>query len=334
MEYSIYQSIKDAYQKGNSEDIKVEIFLSVYRKNEISNNFCSTSKRIQKLMKKLKKLQEKNDNIPLQNEYEKEIEELIKDKDELVNEAKSELSNEIHNPELIAERLISRYGRGLRIIDAIKGLATKNASYGKFVRNLFKDLDKKKLTKIFSSEKTYFEKIIEMEPKLKDNDYILTKEAALKIESFFVIFLLEKSVKDFSEDQLREMLEEIAHEISKNDKDFAQKILDISKSGNISVNLSRTLLQILRLSVGKGVFMNSAVIITNIILRQVMGKGMSYAKNAVFRKYVARILTSGPWAIVINIILLIPDLAAIFNRRDYVAAVNSILLLYLLRTET
>lgn len=330
MAYTIYQSIIDAYQKGKNEDIKTEIYLTVYRKNEISDNFCSASKKIQKLMKKLKKLQEKNENISLQSDYEKEIEKLLKEKSNLIKEAKKTELNEINNKTLIAERLISRYGRGLRIIDGLKGLATKNGSYGKFVRDLFKDLDKKK---IFSDKKTYYQKVTEMEPRLKDDDYIFTKEGALKIESFFVIYLLEKSLEDFSEDQLRIMLEEIAHEVSKKDKDLAEKILDISKSGNISINISRTLLQILRLSVGKGVFMNSAVIITNVILRQVMGKGMSYAKNAIFRKYVARILTSGPWAIVINIALLVPDLAALFNRRDYMAAVNTILLLYFLRTE-
>ena len=77
--------------------------------------------------------------------------------------------------------------------------------------------------------------------------------------------------------------------------------------------------------------MNTSVILTNIILRKIIGKGLTYPQNAVLRRLLARTLGSGPLALVINVVLIIPDIASIINRRDYVAAINTIFLLYFLR---
>lgn len=328
MAFTLYHSIQDAYTKGNDVNLKAEIFLMVYRKNKLSLEYCKTSKKLIKMMKKTSKLQ---NNSEIRQTYQLEVEKLTEIKNDYVKQAIKENLKEINNSDLIASRLISRFGQGLRIVDTFKNLIDKDTPYGNFVRNVFISIDKVSLYKrIFKNEQSYLDNIYQLEPKLKTKEYINTEEGALKIESYFVIYLLEKSLKDFSEDQIKEMLQEISSELSKENNEMADQILDITKSMQLGINLSKILLQILRLSIGKGVFMNSSVIIANIILRNIMGKGMTYARNAVFRKYMASLL-GGPWGWITAAILVIPDIAGIVNRRDFLAATNSIMYFYFLR---
>jgi len=55
MSYSVYQSIQDAYLKSDNINIKAEIFLNVYRKDEISNDYMKYTKAIRILINKNKK---------------------------------------------------------------------------------------------------------------------------------------------------------------------------------------------------------------------------------------------------------------------------------------
>ena len=105
------------------------------------------------------------------------------------------------------------------------------------------------------------------------------------------------------------------------------------KAGKLGKDISEIALQLIRISVGKSLFMNDAVKVTNVFLRLIVGKGMTYGRNAAFRKFIAKWLcdSEDPYTLIYLIISLIPDIAALINPRDYRGLLNTIMALYLLR---
>ena len=337
--FSISNSVTQAFTSSKNQDLRAELYLTIYRKNKISNNYAKTIKKISKISNKIMKLKKKDYSddskklVDLGNELEKEYSK----KEEFISNAQK-MSTEINNSSLIANRLVGRYKQGFMLVDRIKKIVNANSSYGRLVFDIFKKLSSKSMIDIFkrvfgNKKSTYFEEVLADNPKLNDKSYIETEQGALLIESHFILFLIQLYTNDLSEEELKELLNEIITEVGKGDLDLTKKLHDLYKGGLLSKQFSKIILQIIRLSVGKGVFMNSAVKITNIILRAVVGKGMTYARNAVFRKFLARFLGAGPMAIIINILLIIPDVAVILNRRDYMGVVNAIMFLYFLRNE-
>jgi len=338
--FSISDSVTQAFVNSKSQQLKTELYLSIYRKNKISNDYAKTVKNISKISNKIMKLKEKgysNENYKIGSLIKKLDFEYDK-KENLIRNAQELYYDDINNSILIADRLICRYRQGLMLVDYAKKICSSSSSYGRLVYEIFKKLSSRplfdNLKKLVGNKKsTYFEKVIADNPRLKTKDFLETEQGSLLIESHFILFLIQLYTKNLSEEQLKELLNNIITEVGKGNLELTEKLHQLYKGGLLSKQFSTIILQIIRLSVGKGVFMNSAVRITNIILRVVAGRGMTYARNAVFRKLLARLLGTGPLAIVINIVLIIPDFASIINKRDYMGVINSILLLYFLRNE-
>ena len=333
--YTIYDSVRSAYENSDNTELKADIFLTIYLRSEESKEYYKLQKKIAKLSKKVQKLS--NNNGLYQEKIEqlsKKIEEKIKRKQELVEIAKNE--SLICDYSIISKRLIGRYRQGLMIVDAARKVITDNSSYGRMLYSVFYALNKdspiRNIKRMMGKlEPTYLSKIQNDNPKLKERTYLDTEEGALLLESHFMIFLITLATKEYTEEQLKELLDDIAKEVAGDDEELMKKIKDLYKVGAVSQKFGKILLQIVRLSVGKGLFMNSLVKITNVALRFVAGRGMSFAQNALFRKYVARFLGGGPWAIALNIVLFVPDVAILVNKRDYLGVTKTILLLYFLR---
>jgi len=333
MEYSLRQSISDAYDNSDNVNIKTEIFLNVYRKDDLSNNYMKYSKKIMKLMKKIKKYTDIKENDEIIRDCEKEMEDYSKKKDLILEEAITKYTDLFNDKILVSQSLVSRYQRGFTIVDRFKGIENNNSPYGILVLDLFKTITAKSIFKTFSTEKTAYQLLLENEPELKQKEYVSSREGSEKVELNFICYLIDLSTKDYNENEIKKLLDDVVSEVSKTNEVLSKKIKAVYNSTKLTGNFSTTILQVLRLSIGKGAFMNTSVIVTNLILKKIMGKGMTYAQNAVFRKFFARFLGSGPFAIFVNIALFIPDLAAVINRRDYVATINVIFLLYFLRSD-
>ncbi|MFX0137298.1 MAG: hypothetical protein ACFFDN_26910 [Candidatus Hodarchaeota archaeon] len=339
MMFTIIDSVTHAFSNSKSQELRAELYLTIYRKNEISNNYAKTIKNISKISNKIMKLKEKG-YLDESKEIVKKVEKLEKEynkKEEFISYAQK-MQDDINNSSLIANRLICRYRQGLMLVDYVKKIFNANSSYGRLVFEILKKLSSRSiidnLKRIAGNKKsTYFEEVLADNPKLKNKSFLETEQGSLLIESHLILFLIQLYTKDLSEEQLKELLNEIITEIGKGDLELTNKLHELYKGGSLAKQFSTIILQIIRLSVGKGVFMNSAVRISNVILRAIIGKGMSFTRNAIFRKFLARFLGAGPLAIAINIFLFISDVAAFINRRDYMGVVNSIMFLYFLRNE-
>jgi len=334
--YTISDSIRNSYITNGCIDLKADIFLTIYLKNQNSMEYSKLQKKISKLSKKAQKLATKNKHkyAGKLEQYENEIEEAIYRKNELIELTKN--NPLIHDHDLISKRLIQLYRKGLVIGDLINKVYKVESSYGRLIYYIFKSLSNESIVKIIKRKfgnlkPSYLSQIQSSNPKLKDKEYLDTEEGALLLESHFIIFLVTLATEDYTEDQLKELLDTIAIEIAGDNKLLYDEIKNIYRAGAVTHRFGKILLQIVRLSVGKGLFMNSLVKVTNVALRVVAKKGMTFAQNAIFRKYVARFLGSGPWAIALNIALFIPDIATLVNKRDYFGVTKSLMLLYFIR---
>lgn len=175
------------------------------------------------------------------------------------------------------------------------------------------------------------QKVESENPNVEKKSYIESEAGAKYIELQFILYFLERFTADYSSAEKEKLIEDLIKEITKDDSEKKERLLEIYKTGQLGYNISKTVLQIIRLSVGKGVFMNTAVKVTNIVLRFIIGKGMSYGRNAVFRQVLVKFF--GSPNIILVIISLLPDLFSLVNPRNYLGLTNTIILLYLMRNK-
>jgi uncharacterized protein YaaW (UPF0174 family) len=334
--FTIFDSVSEALSKGDDKRMKAELYLALHGTSYTSNNYRKTSRNVTRLNNKIRKLQKKkDDNVSEKiNNLEIDLQTAIDKKEKLIDSA---IKNDLEsvNPELIAKKLVFRHKEGLMIGDAINGVWSKDSSYGRMVAVIFRMLSKRslkeKINKIRGKGKQTQYEIIMKSENFKMKGFLQSREGAVLLESHFILYLMTQMVKDADEKELKEILDSIAADVAKSDEELAKKIGEIYKGGNVAGQFTKIFLQVLRLSVGKGAFMNASVRMTNVMLRSVVGKGMTFGQNAVFRKYLASLMGSGPAAIFVAAIMTIPDIAGLLNRRDYPAVIQSILFLFFLR---
>jgi hypothetical protein len=148
-----------------------------------------------------------------------------------------------------------------------------------------------------------------------------------------VLFLLELAASTMSLDDRAELFDEVAEQAGRSSAQLQSKLKDARRLLSTGSNLSKVVLQVLRLSIGRGIVVNQALELTNIALRAIVGRGLSAARSAVLKRLLVRFLGTGPLAILINVALLLPDVALLINRRDYIGLTNVLLFLYFLRNE-
>lgn len=335
--YSIKDSVVEAYKNSSDKELRAIIYLSVRGDKKLSKKYLKSLKKLGKYQKKIEKLI-KSGRDHYNSEVlrkDKKLKEYVGIQRKCIEEAKDK--PEIDNVDLISSRIIKEYKQGFGLVDSLRGIRNKNSPYGRVVYNLLEKISSdsliKKIKRMRNKEKSFMQK---MKQDVKDKKYRDSEEGAKYIELQFIIYYLDRFTADYSSDEKEKLIEDLVKEISQDNSEEKERLLKMYKTGQLGRSVSRIVLQIIRLSVGKGVFMNTAVKVTNIVLRLIIGKGMSYGRNAVFRQVVAKYLGSGgetptPWTIAVAILLTIPDLIAILNPRNYLGLTNTIIILYLLR---
>ncbi len=338
--FSIKDSVVEAYKNSPEKELIAIVYLSVCGDKKLSKKYLKSLKKLGKYQKKIEKLiktgrDNYNSEVLGKNKILKKYVEIQK---KCIEEAKNKA--EINNTDLISSRIVKEYKQGFGLLDSLRGIRTKNSSYGRVVYNLLEKISSdsmiKKIKRMRKKEKSFMQKLKSEKPEVKDKTYLYSKEGGEYIELQFMIYYLDRFTADYSSDEKNKLIEDLVKEIAQDNSEEKERLLKMFKSGQLGKSISKIVLQIIRLSVGKGVFMNTAVRVTNIVLRLIIGKGMSYGRNAVFRQAVAKYLGSGgetptPWTIAVAILLSIPDLIAILNPRNYLGLTNTIIILYLLR---
>jgi hypothetical protein len=338
--YTVHAAVDDAITCSDNEEWKAELYLCTVLKDPLSKNYTQAVKKISKvalkrakLIKKLKKKPMKGGSEKLR-ELEDKLISLLEIKKYAIDERVSEQSGCIDST-VIAKGLLARYHGGMMAKDAVNRIITRKSAYGRLVRTVYHDLCPdpmlKKLISKVARRKTPKNPFKRDRKSHWNNKQIASKEQAILVEQAFVLYLLTKALEDFSEEEIRQMLDEIAAEVQSEDETLANKIRDIKNTVNITKNISKVALQIVRLCIGKGVFMNASVKITNVMLRVVWKKGMTYPQNAVFRKWFAKLLGKGRINIAITVALFIPDVFALFHRRNRANVTTAMLLMYQMR---
>lgn len=339
--YSILSSIEEAIEHSSNTEWIAELYLCSVTKNTLSREYKKLMKKITKnavqRSKCIKKLNKKPKNKKAKHKLktlESNLLVFLRMKETLVIQT-SKISLDFFDPKAIAKGLLKRYHGGLKIKDAYNQILTYNSAYGRFVRTVYKQLCPnpimKKIIAKLIHRKTFETPYDKDKKSYWKNKYIKSRNQALLVEQAFILYLLSLALDDFTEDEIRRMLDEIATEIQSIDETLAAKIRDIRNGTNIAEGAAKAMIQVVRLSIGKGVFMNASVKITNAILRVILKKGMTYPQNAVFRKWVAKILGKGQWNIWITVVMFIPDVFDLFHKRDRGNVITALLLLYQMR---
>lgn len=333
MKYSILDSVTEAYSENNDVEIKAEIFLTLYRRNDVSNNYRRASGRIRVLNYKidvLSKYPEKNsDEISVLND---EIITLQEQKEKFVKQAIEENEFEISNPELIAERLVGRYMNGLGIKDRMNGIGGINSAYGVFVYSIFDELSNiPAYKKIFLKKESETDILLDLIPELRDKEFLESREGGLIMESKLILFLLFNAIGEMNDSQKKEILNRITKEVSGSDEDLEKKLNEAYRTLQFQESISLVFSELMTAAASKGALIGTTIKIPEIIMKLIAGKGMDYLKHHAYRKYLVRTLGSGGFALAINIAMLIPDAASLINRRDYTGVIATIFLLYELR---
>jgi len=338
--YTVQASVAEALARSDNAEWKAELYLCTVLKDPLSKRYTKLVKKIAKVAiiraKHIKRQQKKPDAIDPKKleKLESTLMSLLTEKKETVSRmtgANRDFSDAI----AVAKGLVSRHHGGLMFKDAIDRLLTHSSAYGRFVRTVYRDLCpnpiwKKAFVVITRREtrKAPFERDRESH---WNNKQISTREQAILAEQAFVLYLLTMALEDFSEEEIRRMLDEIAAEIQSLDETLSAQIREIRSTGNITGGAAKAIVQIVRLSVGKGVFMNASVKITNVVLRAAMQKGMTFSQNAALRKWLAGMLGKGRWNIAVTLAMFIPDIFALLHRRDRANVITAMLLLYQMR---
>lgn len=338
--FTIKDSVEQAYNNSSDRELKAIIYLSLCKNDKLSKKYLKSLKKLGKFQKRLTKLNksgrdECNSEVLEKNERLKEYTDIQK---ECIQEAKSR--KEITNTDLISKVIFKAYRQGSGLVDFTKGIRNQHSSYGRIVYNLLEKISSdsliKKIKKKVKREKSFMQKMKDENPKVSKKEYMNSEEGADYIEIKFILFYLDKLSQDYSSDEKERVIEDLVNEIARDDAAEKDKLMKMYKAGQLGKNFSKIVLQLIRLSVGKGLFMNTAVKVTNVILRFVLRKGMSYGRNAAFRQAIAKYLGSGgeapnPYTIAIAILMTIPDLISILNPRNYLGLTNTVISLYLLR---
>lgn len=339
--YSILNAVEDAMQNNDKPEMQAELYLCTCNNHPFAKKYKKIVKQIAKfsskrykIAKKLKKRETKELKTKL-NSIELKLIKLLEDKKRIINKM-IKSGNTEYDANFIAKKLVARYRGGIMLKDAVNRILTKNSAYGRFLRTIYKDICPcplwKKALRIIRRDQTRTP--FEVDRKKYWNDKKITsKNEALAVENALILFILNKAVADFSEDELRKLIDEIANSIEQENRQFAAKLRKIKKAENIAQQFTKIILQGTRLSVGKRVFLNSSVKITNTMLRAIFKKGMTYPQNATFRKYLVRYLGKGKFNIYAAIILFIPDIIGLIHRRDRTNVITAIILLYNMRYE-
>ena len=247
---------------------------------------------------------------------------------------------QINDENKISGEIFKRFRIGFGLVDRFRKMRNANSSYGKLVYILISKLSSegpiKKFNRFRKKEKSYWQQLKSEKPEIKKYSFQSSREGALYLEDQLMLFFIDKLVKDYSYQEKDKMVIELINEIYSQDELEKNRILDLYKTGKLGNSISKIILQTIRNSVGKGLFMNSAVKFTNVVLRFVIGKGMTFGENAVFRQFVAKWLggLETGYGLVFAILTLIPDIAAFINKRDYKGLTNTTMALYLLRNFT
>lgn len=305
--FSIQDAVKGAFTVDEL-DLKAQFYLSICKKDNRCKAYSKTLKKISKMHRTLKK--ENKKKAPNRDKIKKlgnAISSEREKNEQLIEQVKSEQS--IHNWGMISGQLIRAYRRGLVVTDSIKRLNSVNSSYGRLVYDLFKDLSKLSLwgrlkAAVKKEDSSYFKRTIKNDPRLTKKDFLNTEEGALLIESHFVIYLLQFSGQDMSDYELKNFTTEMAAQIGCSDAIASKISEDFKKAYKFGEGLSRSGWEVIRA-------VNASKTLTR-----------SLAKAADLRLALA------------NMIWLIPAIADVVNRRDYVRLTNSIFLLYLLRNSS
>ncbi len=332
--YSIKDSVVEAYKNSSDKELMAIIYLSVGGDKKLSKKYLKSLKKLGKYQKKIEKLiKSGRDNYNSEVlDKDKKLQEYVGIHRKCIEEVKDRA--EIYNIDLISSRIVKEYKQGIGLVDALKGVRNNKSAYGRVVYNLLEKISSdsliKKIKRIRKKEKSFMQKVKSEKPDVKDKSYRDSEEGAKYIELQFIIYYLERFTADYSSDEKEKLIEDLVKEIAQDNSEEKERLLKMYKTGQLGKNISKIVLQIIRLSVGKGIFMNTAVKVTNIVLRLIIGKGMSYGRNAVFRQAVAKLLGSSE-AIYIAILITIPDLFLFLNPRNYLGLTNTIIILYLLR---
>lgn len=331
--FTIKDSVQQAYQNSSNKELKAIIYLSINKKNKLSKKYRKSAKKLSKVQKKVKKLQKTG-----RDEYNSKI--LEKDKSLITNakiqkdcieEAKG--LEEIENVLLISRRIMQRYKQGLMISDLARGMKGSRSSYGRLIYNLLSKISSdsiiKKIKRIRRKEKSFFQKLKDEKPEVKEKSYKDSEEGAMYLEFQLMLFFIDKITSDYTPEQKTEMIEEMISAVAEGNVTKKNKLFDMYKKGKLGYDFSKIVLNIIQ-SFGKGPFMNGAVKVTNVLLRLIGSKAMTYGQNAVFRQALAKLLGETK-EILTLIIAIIMTLADIFNQRDYQGLLNTIFGLYLLR---
>ena len=340
--FTVQDSVNEAVLKSTNLEMKAELYLATDQKNVFSKEYSKSVKYISKIAVKRAKLLKKNrkkQKKTINKEIEKIEESLatwIELKEKIIQSV-AHNNKEILNTKTIAKGLIIRYRGGMMIKDAFNRILNRKSSYGRFVRTVYKDICPESiwkkvlgLLKIGNPSNNRFKK--DRKEYWKDKE-VTTKKEAIQIEHAFILYILSMALDDFSEDEMRQLLDEISAEIKSIDSNLAAQIKELQNNGNILGGGAKVILQIIRLSIGKGIFMNASVKITNIVLRFVVKKGMTYPQNAAFRKMLARYLGKGRINIYLTVAMFIPDVFDIFHRRDRANVITAIFLLNQMRSD-
>lgn len=335
--YSIFNAVTDAYNNSSSRELKAEIYLTMYQRNDESREYLKILKRTCRNNNKLKALADREDKEEDIEELTADIERDNKRREELINEAEN--NPQIHDCELVAERLLERCRRGLIIIDLIMGFHSEHSSYGRLVYHTFKGMSRDSLIDHVShlvgkNDPGYFQQLIDSQPEIKEEAFLDSEKGALFWESQFMTYLIGLVTQSLSEDEVRQLLDDIVQEIAQGDMELFDQLTEVYKGASAVKNFYTILAQMYRLSsLGKNAVLGTSTTkINNMILNTIIKRGAMRVKSVVVKKYLTRLLISGPLAVIINILLLVPDVAKIVNKRDYFGLTVSILLLNVMRS--
>jgi len=337
--YTIKEAIPQLYlgdeTQGDFIDPMVDVYLYLSQDNVLSKQFVKATKKMIRLSKKYQKLQEKNGSGDSDKRLENqtEIQSAIRVScQKQVSDTKDYLDSI-----QIADYFLKRYKIGLGISDrVVRRMHTPaDTAYGTVLHHLLKSQSSQLIRDTLKQmlnrgEPSFYARMVEANPDLTNREFHESKEGALLLENHLIIFLIEQLTEEYTEDQKEQFLQDILEEAEHTDKELAEKIRSGYNQWQRGASFTNVMLNLVRYIMGKGRFMNSAVKLTNILLRAFMGKGMSYGRNAIFRKYLARFLERGP-LLYINVLLLLFDLISIANPRRDFEVMNAVVLFYTMR---
>jgi hypothetical protein len=339
--FTVIDAVADAFARGSDDRMKAEVLLTVYKAHPLSKPYRKAVKKIAKATNRLAKHERKgrdegHKSVVAQRTVleqasatrERCVDELLADRDDVPFE----------DAELIATQLMRSFRQGLMLMDLARGEVSAQAPYGKIVRTMLKKLCALGPFKAIKAalgrhKKSYWKLAVTEDPRLKDKRFIATREGAQLMETHFVLFLLEFIGDNLSPEAQAELLDEIVAQAGRTSAEMQSKLKDARRVLSTGSNFSKVVLQLIRLTVGRGIVINQAVVLTNIIVKAVMGRGLAAARNALLKRLLARFLGTGPLAIIVNVALLLPDIALLVNRRDYIGLTNVLLFFYFLRNE-